>query len=132
MRRTTEDWVIILLILSIIGLVIFIVYDRCTGYSKQIMADITDKWHEHQSHTETKTDSKGRHTTSTHSHDWYWVAYHREDGVNDRHDVGWWYFDDYHVGRKIVVYNTIGGVSGIEYRCGISVFNGLEGECSPH
>jgi hypothetical protein len=120
-----DRWVVFLLLL-VAGFVAFMAYDRMTGATKLTMGTVYDRWHEHQSHTETSTDSKGRRTTSTHTHDYYWVKYRRDDGVNDRYDVGWWHFNDYSTGQRIVVNTTVGGVSGCEYNCGIAIFTGGE------
>lgn len=121
MRTNRNNLIGFVIILFVCGMV-FMVYDRCTGTTKLTMGIVTDKWHEHEEHTETDDDGN----TSTHTHDYYWVNYRREDGVKDRYDVGYWSFSDFREGQRIVVKGTVGGVSGLEYCCGISVFTGAE------
>ncbi|MFA5071190.1 MAG: hypothetical protein WC511_02355 [Candidatus Pacearchaeota archaeon] len=74
--------------------------------------------------TSTTTDEDGytHYSTTT----YHFVYFHRNDGKSDRIDVGSWAFGKYSVSQQIVCNYTIGGSSGMEYLCGIDIYEGAE------
>jgi hypothetical protein len=116
-----------LVILFVVAGLIFMVYDRMTGTTKLEMGEVYDKYHEHETRRHSSTDSKGHTTYHTDEYDYYYICYRRKSGGSDKTDVGYWSFDKYRVGDKIVLKYTVGGRTGMEYFVGLEKFTGAEG-----
>jgi hypothetical protein len=127
MRRNSDDWVIGLVIVLVVFLTGFYVYDRCTGTTLLVMGIVTGTHHDHEVHHEIIVDAKTGHShTETHTHDYYWVEFDTDNGAHERMDVGYWKFSNYRQSQRVVINYTVGGVSKSKYLVNLKPYEGAE------
>lgn len=125
---TIEKIIISLMVMLFLFVGGAIVKDYWNGTDVLLVAQVTDKRHERVFTEEATYDEDGNVSWDTVERNYYWLFYVREDGQAIKYDVGSpWALNKYTIGQKLIVKLRV-GASGIEYFCGISIYEGAEAQ----